>query len=735
MSIDNVLDNPSREQYVATAAQTVFPYPFAIFAQGDLAVYVDDVLQVLTTDYTVDGVGDDTGGNVTFVTPMAGGEVVTVYRDTAIARTSDIQQNGPQASSTINDEFDRIYIVLQELKTKIGRAIRFPFTADISDTQTELSPLSSWYGKFLRVSSAGILEAAELVSSVVALTQSVIGELLNPQTQAEVAALVTPTNYAYEPGESRRQGDTGDGTTNDSAAIQNTIDGMHSGGEVRIRSGTHLVTGDILEVDKPLVVIGEPGTIIKLDTSGSSLRAFRVTATSGKVVFKHITIDLNQAASESHTNIAVDFSGACSFEFDETCQIINSASSAFGAANRGYGIYCTGSYGDLLCPAYMTRIMYCVITEPSSNGRNITTNGMRVYEISGDALEVNVPTGSCESVSWVGGRAHRVGSNNVGRGFVFGASGDVRRYIFGLIDCDEVDNQCVHLEDGLKEGEILTCTHNNFGNGAAISFGAAIYAAATATAMGKLTIHPQSIKAASGSDYIYYFGGSVGADMLTIMDQQFDGNGMAGPGMFIGSVWQNVTGGALIGKNCGTHAFDIRAKDVQVKSIRAYDDQGTKTQDNGLRIDGTVRRFQVDMLNLRGNTNIGIAKGPTSFTKPLPINAQMIEQIDDVAASAGASSSYQSLFDLGVGAYGTLAMGVEDGSDYATRLYIIDWDGTTLTLTEISANASGVLAISATPSTALQMSGNIIQGKYFNGDAGARTADITATWRGTILFK
>lgn len=53
MGIDNVEDLPSRVQYVASAAQTAFDYPFPIFADADLIVDVDGVTKILTTNYTM----------------------------------------------------------------------------------------------------------------------------------------------------------------------------------------------------------------------------------------------------------------------------------------------------------------------------------------------------------------------------------------------------------------------------------------------------------------------------------------------------------------------------------------------------------------------------------------------------------------------------------------------------------------------------------------------------------
>jgi hypothetical protein len=231
MGIDTVNDLPRRAQYTAGAAQTTFDYGWPIFVEADLVVYVNDTLKALSTHYTVAGETDDAGGTITFLTPLAGGEVVTIYSSLAIARDTDFQQNGPWSSSSFNDQLDRLTIIARELADKIARCIRWPFTASQTSAGLELSPIANWYGKFLRVSSTGILEAAEVVSSVVALTQSVIGALLNPQTAAEVTVGVNPPNKWYrERNILRYATNTTPGTTDMASALQTAINVTAVGG-------------------------------------------------------------------------------------------------------------------------------------------------------------------------------------------------------------------------------------------------------------------------------------------------------------------------------------------------------------------------------------------------------------------------------------------------------------------------------------------------------------------------
>jgi hypothetical protein len=55
--------------------------------------------------------------------------------------------------------------------------------------------------------------------NLAALTQGVLGLILYPRTQAEIAAGVTPVNFVYPPGSYQRYGMDGTGATDSSAAF------------------------------------------------------------------------------------------------------------------------------------------------------------------------------------------------------------------------------------------------------------------------------------------------------------------------------------------------------------------------------------------------------------------------------------------------------------------------------------------------------------------------------------
>lgn len=280
MSVDNVLDVTPRVQYVAITGQTDFDYPFPIFDDGDLVVDVDGVTQTLSTDYTVTGEGEDTGGTVTFLSAMSGGEIVTIYRDIPIERTSDFQQNGPLRSATFNDELDKLTMILQQLESRIGRAVRMALTNPQASSELEIG--SNFAERFLYINSDLELEPAVGITNVGALTGGILRDLLGDESylfrihDAETqAGLVTgDLTLGFNVGDIRRYGATGDGTTDDTLAVQRAFNTARYGfGRVHFpaaRNGRTIYRFASITVYGYTDVTSERGVLCRKNGTGAS---------------------------------------------------------------------------------------------------------------------------------------------------------------------------------------------------------------------------------------------------------------------------------------------------------------------------------------------------------------------------------------------------------------------------------------------------------------------------------
>ena len=140
-------DISPRIQYTGDGAQTVFTYPFPIFAEADIEAFEDATLDTITTHYTVAGAGDSSGGTVTFVSAPLSGVVVTLRRNMAIERTSDFQESGEFRAKVINDELDKLTATQQQIETDQDRSLRLGPTD--SATSTIIPDKATRLGKVL----------------------------------------------------------------------------------------------------------------------------------------------------------------------------------------------------------------------------------------------------------------------------------------------------------------------------------------------------------------------------------------------------------------------------------------------------------------------------------------------------------------------------------------------------------------------------------------------------------
>lgn len=226
-------------QYIATSGQTVFPYPFVITQDSDLIVV--DNGSTLQTDqgYTLSGVGNSNGGNVTFTTGATAGDIITLYRDIPIERLTQIGQNSGFSSTAFNAEYNNIYLILQQLEEQFAQCLQIPVTNTASGSGTLLTP-SLYAGKYLSFDSNGnpqpalLTSSGSITSSLIQslLTQQIVGGFTNPVSAAETAASVTPTYYIYSASpriDPRRYGALGDGSTTDTTAMQTALNVAKAG--------------------------------------------------------------------------------------------------------------------------------------------------------------------------------------------------------------------------------------------------------------------------------------------------------------------------------------------------------------------------------------------------------------------------------------------------------------------------------------------------------------------------
>ena len=115
----------NRNDYTGDGATVSFAYTFLIFVNTDLQVYVNGVLKVLTTDYTVTNAGQPNGGNVVFNVAPGAALAVTLIRVLPFTRTSNYVDNDPFAMATLNNDLDKLTMLVQQINESVGRSLVF----------------------------------------------------------------------------------------------------------------------------------------------------------------------------------------------------------------------------------------------------------------------------------------------------------------------------------------------------------------------------------------------------------------------------------------------------------------------------------------------------------------------------------------------------------------------------------------------------------------------------------
>lgn len=119
--------------YNANGLTTVFPYEFYIINAGDIQVTINGA--VVTSGYSVAGVGNVGGGDVTFLTPPSNGAVVMLERVVPTFRLTDYQDNGDLLADTVNKDFDRLWMAIQRSFIYLGLALRRPLLGGPFDAE------------------------------------------------------------------------------------------------------------------------------------------------------------------------------------------------------------------------------------------------------------------------------------------------------------------------------------------------------------------------------------------------------------------------------------------------------------------------------------------------------------------------------------------------------------------------------------------------------------------------
>lgn len=244
----------NRVDQTGTGSQTAFTYTFKITDKTHLKVYVNGTLKTVDTDYTVSGVGSDSGGTVTFVTAPTSGHRVILLREVPLTQATTYTNAGKFPAASHESTLDKLTMGLQQLKERLDRAPVLTPTNGVGVQPLALpTPSASaylrWNSAATGLESTTVLDSGQTVTYPIAVTQGGTG------------LAVGPGNHEF------LVGNSSSGYTLSNATTVRTILG--------VTSATDAITNSIVDAKGDLIVAAtaDSPTRLAAGSNGAMLRA------------------------------------------------------------------------------------------------------------------------------------------------------------------------------------------------------------------------------------------------------------------------------------------------------------------------------------------------------------------------------------------------------------------------------------------------------------------------------
>ena len=161
------INNVPRRVVYAASGTGPYAFTFEILANTDIAVYKDDTILTLTTDYSVTIAANGTG-SITLVTSPVGATQIAIVGNRTIERTTDFVTGGDFFANTVNDELDQQTIFAQQNAEGLARSLQAPQTDPTSIDMT-LPRAVDRANKYLAFDSSGNPQPGDTAVEVAAI--------------------------------------------------------------------------------------------------------------------------------------------------------------------------------------------------------------------------------------------------------------------------------------------------------------------------------------------------------------------------------------------------------------------------------------------------------------------------------------------------------------------------------------------------------------------------------------
>ncbi len=326
-------------RYVANGIQTVFLYPFPIFASEDLSVYLDGVQQY--SGFDVYDAGQTSGGYITFDGAPDSGVVITLERRLPYERTTDFIEGGDFSAQAINNELDYLTATIQQVNRDLSPMLRY------SDHEVaghvDIPVRNQRANKALGFDANGDPVAVSLEGSMAAPDYMASGMGAVSRTMADkFKDSISVKDF----------GAKGDGLSDDTLSIQQALSAYDS---VFLPQGTYLISGTItLKARQRLYGAGQTSVLACQDHSFNALEI------------------VEDYASLANFKIQGGAVGIKLYGRDRPCVQNTVSDIIIVAADTGIQL---DGYNDTNKPCYWNNLNRVLVEQPAMNGFHLTKSG------------------------------------------------------------------------------------------------------------------------------------------------------------------------------------------------------------------------------------------------------------------------------------------------------------------------------------------------------------------------
>lgn len=135
-----VSSTTTRTSYAGNGSTKDFAIPFMFMKDGDLEVILRtqdgvEVLQSISTDYTLSGAGEQNGGTCSMSTAPAVGSTLVIKRNPAIVQEVDYLENDAFPAQSHESALDLLTMICQSLSERLDRTVSLKISSAVNGVE------------------------------------------------------------------------------------------------------------------------------------------------------------------------------------------------------------------------------------------------------------------------------------------------------------------------------------------------------------------------------------------------------------------------------------------------------------------------------------------------------------------------------------------------------------------------------------------------------------------------